>query len=79
MLKKSFSQMRKKQVHICSMETEAPKRGRKGKAESESLKSQAEYLFLNTAMTQEAIAKWVGVTGKTMSEWVNEKGGGTGT
>ncbi len=32
-----FSQIEKKHLHICSMENESPKRGRKSKAESDAL------------------------------------------
>lgn len=50
------------------------KAGRPGKRAGNEAKAQAEYLFINTDMTQGRIAEIVGVTEKTLSLWVNENG-----
>jgi hypothetical protein len=68
--------MRKKQVHICSMEIEAPKaKSKAGRRNTSQERARAEELFVNTDLSQGRIAEIVGITGKTMSEWVNANDG----
>lgn len=46
-----------------------------GRQDMEAKRKQAEDLFINTDMTQESIAKFVGTTPKTLSGWVNAEDG----
>lgn len=68
--------MQKMQVHICNMETEAPKaKSKVGRRNTDQEKARAEELFVSTDLTQDRIAQIVGVSNKTMGEWVNANDG----